>query len=211
MKYVSLDLETTGLDPESNQILEFAAVFEDGANQKPVYDLPFFHCYLLHAKLVGHPVAISMNADIIKKLADHGMDEIWHASDIEGVNYLHPVSVWKVFKPWMESNYGCALNATGRGRIQATLAGKNPSFDRSFCSKLPGWETGCFYYRTADPAMFYTDFVNDVMIPDTAACAARAGVSIGGLHNALADARRVIELIRKGAKYGLLASGTGDH
>ena len=36
--YISLDLETTGLDREKSQILQIAAVYDDG--QKPLEDLP---------------------------------------------------------------------------------------------------------------------------------------------------------------------------
>ena len=35
MRYISIDLETTGLDSENNQIIEFGAVLEDTNNILP--------------------------------------------------------------------------------------------------------------------------------------------------------------------------------
>ena len=44
MKYISIDVETTGLNPETCQILSFAAVVEDTKNRDvPVEELPFFY------------------------------------------------------------------------------------------------------------------------------------------------------------------------
>ena len=43
MKYISIDIETTGLDPENCQILSIGAVIEDTLNQLPFEELPTFH------------------------------------------------------------------------------------------------------------------------------------------------------------------------
>jgi hypothetical protein len=43
MKYVSIDIETGGLDARYS-LLEFAAVVEDTADQLPLEELPTFHC-----------------------------------------------------------------------------------------------------------------------------------------------------------------------
>ena len=44
MQYVSIDLETTGLDPARCQILEVGAIYDDGIRY--VDDLPIFHKYI---------------------------------------------------------------------------------------------------------------------------------------------------------------------
>lgn len=38
MKYVSIDIETTGLNPEVHQVIELAAVLEDTENLRPIGD-----------------------------------------------------------------------------------------------------------------------------------------------------------------------------
>jgi len=43
-KYVSLDIETTGLNPENCQVLEIGAVIDDGTT--PIEDCPTFQCYV---------------------------------------------------------------------------------------------------------------------------------------------------------------------
>ena len=53
MPYVSIDIETTGLDPETCQILEIGAVFDNWT--LPIRDLPTFHCYVVHKQIVGSP------------------------------------------------------------------------------------------------------------------------------------------------------------
>jgi len=45
MKYISIDVETTGIDREKCQILSIGAVIEDTENIKPIKDLTFFSVY----------------------------------------------------------------------------------------------------------------------------------------------------------------------
>lgn len=67
--YVSVDLETTGLDPVEHQVLEFAAVA--WTNDGPVMDLPYCHFYVQpRGNIVGHPYALSMNKRILDRLAN---------------------------------------------------------------------------------------------------------------------------------------------
>ena len=46
LPYVSIDIETTGLDPETCQTLEIGAVFDNWT--LPIRELPTFHCYVVH-------------------------------------------------------------------------------------------------------------------------------------------------------------------
>jgi len=68
MKYISIDLETTGLDPENCQILTIGAVIEDTNNIKPMEELPTFHAAILHRRIEGSPFAINMNKEIIESI-----------------------------------------------------------------------------------------------------------------------------------------------
>ena len=47
MKYVSIDIETTGLDPNVNDIVELGAVIDDLSKHEPLESLPTFHCYVV--------------------------------------------------------------------------------------------------------------------------------------------------------------------
>jgi hypothetical protein len=69
MKYVVIDIETTGVDPENNQILEFGAVIEDSANPLPIEEIPKFKCVILHDSYNGSAFAINLNRRIFDILA----------------------------------------------------------------------------------------------------------------------------------------------
>jgi oligoribonuclease len=69
MKYVSIDLETTGLETENHQILSIGAVIEDTLDTRiNVEDLPTFHGVIVHNELTGSPFALNMNRDLIEKI-----------------------------------------------------------------------------------------------------------------------------------------------
>lgn len=65
--YVSIDTETTGLEPQWCQILEFGAVLENWHD--PVDQLPYFHRYLKYTEVTGNPYALALNAEILRKIA----------------------------------------------------------------------------------------------------------------------------------------------
>ncbi len=76
MKYVALDIETTGLDPQKDQILQIAMVLEDTtAPQVHVEDLPTFERVIRHPRLSGDPAALAMNAGLISAMAEYNFEE----------------------------------------------------------------------------------------------------------------------------------------
>ena len=71
MRLVSIDLETTGLDPRCCDIIEFGAVaFDSDKPDIPVEELPTFHAYIVRAVYQGEPFALGMHAAIFKRIAD---------------------------------------------------------------------------------------------------------------------------------------------
>jgi DNA polymerase III epsilon subunit-like protein len=74
MKYISIDLETTGLDPQNCQILQIGAVIEDTNEVKPISELPKFNCVIEHPHYSGSAFAINMNMNLIEIIA--GMEKI---------------------------------------------------------------------------------------------------------------------------------------
>ncbi len=79
--YVSIDIETTGLNPENCQVLEIGAVIDDGTT--PIEDCPTFHCYVDHGLILGEPFAVSMHSTILRRIATRE----------QGYTYLQP---WEV-------------------------------------------------------------------------------------------------------------------
>lgn len=70
--YVSIDIETTGIDDKSH-ILQISAVYDD--LKSPVealkrIDIPIKHKVLTHCE----PYAMGMNADLLKKMMDKNFE-----------------------------------------------------------------------------------------------------------------------------------------
>ena len=138
LSYVSIDIETTGLNPEACQTLEIGAVFDDWT--RPLRELPTFHCYVVHEQIVGQPFALALNAGILRRLADPQKSE----------DFLPPSEVADAMASW--------LGRCGWDVSQAiTPAGKNfASFDRQFLKRLPDFEAKVrLHHRTLDPAMLF--------------------------------------------------------
>ena len=70
MPYLGLDTETTGLNPEKDQLMQLAMVLDNDPDVA-VDDLPHFNAVLWHKRICGDPVALKMNADLISFIADH--------------------------------------------------------------------------------------------------------------------------------------------
>ena len=77
MKYVSIDIETSGLDHEKNCILSFGAIIEDTQKKLPYEECPKFNAIILQREIIGSPRAITMNKNIISMIAEYleGDDE----------------------------------------------------------------------------------------------------------------------------------------
>ncbi len=182
MPYLSIDIETTGLDPETCQILEIGAVWEDWFST--LVDLHTFHCYVVHKQIVGQPFALALNADTLRRIAN--------PQETEG-NFLAPSEVADRMAAWLAR---CGAAET------VTPAGKNfASFDRQFLKRLPDFEMKVrLHHRTLDPALLYW-LRTDEKLPDSKTCYERAGMDPKVAHTALEDALAVVRLIRTGVKH----------
>lgn len=171
MKYVSLDLETTGLDPKISQVLQIAMVLEDTNHQAPVAKLPHFNQLMLNEVLQGSWYAMfEMNRDLIERCQKEG---------------AHPASVWCWAQEWLEDQ---GYSPTNR----AVLAGKNVgTFDWHF---LPESLRRYFHHRVIDPGSMFIDWsqdappsLGDLLYPPQKVVR----------HDALSDARDVISVLRR--------------
>ena len=182
LQYVAIDIETTGLNPETCQVLEIAAVAEVGDWTTPVEELPTFHCYVSHRRYTGQAFALAMNAHILDVLAS--------PDKRAGHLVVRPEEVGLRFLDFIN------LHFPDDRRINA--AGKNAaSFDLPFLAKLPDWPANRFRHRVLDVGNLWVS-PHDEKLPDLADCCDRAGFrNPGPAHDARADARAVVELVRR--------------
>jgi hypothetical protein len=196
MKYLSIDLETTGLNPTRSLVLEFGCVYDDGS--KPVEELPWLRLLLKHDVYYGEARALSMNAKIL--------DEI----EAGGPHVITPNELFEYFAQW--------LNNLGIDRQKKLVAaGKQfAGFDRNFLRTLPGFDVPGgvnFHHRALDPTMLYFDPDTDEVPPGTEECCKRAGIEAEGLHTSIGDARTVCRLIRRGfarRQFNVVSEETND-
>ena len=71
MIYISIDCETTGLEPEIHQVLSISAIIEDTEKKLPFAEIPRFNAAILHREISGSPVALNMNRELIKYIAEY--------------------------------------------------------------------------------------------------------------------------------------------
>lgn len=194
MKYVSIDIETSGLDPNRNQVLEIGAVYDNG---DPILDnLPTLRLVLLHEQITFTPGAATMHKDLIKEIHD-ALEQRRKGQDVNGnppwdkvVVYVRPEEAVDYFLRWLI--HWDAL--TDSKKIIA--AGKNlASFDIPFLKRLPMGEMLCFKHRILDPVTLYLR-AEDKEPPNMETCCERAGIELEGFHTAVADAMTVVKLLR---------------
>ena len=142
MKYVSIDIETTGLDPETCQTIQIGAVIEDTNNLLPIEDLPRFKCLVEHPQYTGSPFALVMNRDILEQLGELERANKEERAEIrKQYNILPEGLVAKSLGLWLLAN-GLGDPESKTGQIRITVAGKNfATFDKLFLQKLSGWST----------------------------------------------------------------------
>lgn len=187
--YVSIDVETTGLDPNTCQIIEIGMVVEDW--KSPVGELPSLTFLVDPGMVVGEPYALQMNAEILRDIydlrgcADTNRRGCGDMSTTEGA-FREVVAFLSEYFP------------TEGGKVCFQAAGKNyAGFDRQFLERLPNWPQFInVHHRVLDPGSMYFDPRVDDGVPSTTECLRRAGLDSDVKHRALEDARDVIRLIR---------------
>lgn len=202
MRYVSIDIETTGLNPDWCDIIEFGAIIEDTQSQKSYCQAPKFHRYLKPPRPEGYrgeTYAINM----------HGKTGIWKAilkaEENDSPALIAPRRLLHEFTQFLVTHGYENLGGYGEqpkvdlGNV--TVAGKCFfAFDWNFLRPLFG-ERIC--RRSIDPAVWYWNPVEDEKLPSTPVCLERAGLTATDAHTSLGDAWDVIRLTRKAVNLGL--------
>lgn len=186
MRYISLDLETSGGKPQRHQILELAAVVEDTKRPRPLADLPVFRRAVRHHEYVGTAGALALNARLLEELARKEPNpEICPPDEL-----LPQLREFLLAQGFKADKHNC---------VTVTMAGKNiASFDLGFLRELPGYGTLVRAEPAMlDPAAFYLNWKKDSRLPTMSICKARAKFEDDTIaHEAVADALDVIQLLR---------------
>lgn len=188
MRYVSIDIESTGLDPEHDQILEFGAVIDD--LHSPIDALPRFRAVLDWDRVSGQPFALQMNARVLKEMCDLQKER---SQGGKPKALVKPDSLGFAFRSFLEQNG----YERGKGdRVDVVCAGKNfGGFDRLFLDGLRWQRWISPHRRVLDPtSMFAT--AQDDLPPSLDECLRRAGFDKTVDHTAIGDALDVIRCIR---------------
>lgn len=197
MKYVSIDVETTGIDDSFCQVLEIGAIIEDTRLKLPFDKIPKFKRILNHKEFHGQAFAINMNQRIFKILAQRAMIKNTKEKidfDIEH-KIVNPDEAVYDLMFWLKLN---GIDSK-EDKVTITVAGKNfMSFDLKFLKKLPDWDKHITVRsRGLDPGGFSVDWENDEIIPSLDECMKRQGIEGCVSHDALLDAWDVIKVLRK--------------
>jgi len=188
MRYISIDLETTGLDIDNCEILEFGAVLDDLKNKQALKSLPRFHCYFVQTIYKGEPFAMAMHSKIFDRIAARE----------EGYTYISPLKLGYSFKKFLINNNYEMQN----DKVTINVAGKNfAAFDLQFLNRYTDLNKHVkIRHRIIDPAMLFIEN-GDEKLPSLEDCKKRAGLPEEVAHNAIDDAIDVIKLIREGLAY----------
>lgn len=220
MRYISIDIETTGLDPEKNKVISVAAIIEDTENKLPFDQCPKFNVAILQNELIGSARAITINKQLISEIADYQDANIETRKVIDSESeykFVREDDVAKEFYWWLDENgfgfgfdnsggYGIVVDGKTKPAINGTtkpitinVAGKNFStFDMLFLKQLPWWQKLIkIRQRVLDPSILVVDWKNDTSLPNLKQCKERTGIEGIVTHNALEDAWDVIEVMRK--------------
>ena len=212
MKYLSIDIETTGLDKDKNQIVEIGAVLDELGSDTLIEDLPKFRAVLIHEEMTIGAYCANLHRDLwpeILKIKRSCVGELKKDEIVisEGTYYCTPNRLEFVFHRWLNDILGLGIDyymaTTGAipeellEKITINVAGKNPAgFDIPFIENLPNWQGLVrFRRRVFDPASHYAR-PGDECLPDHQTCLNRAGINKTVAHTAVDDALDVVRLIR---------------
>ena len=184
MRYISVDIEGTGINVDNCDILEFGAVADDLDEGMPVEALPQFHCYFKQETYTGEAFGLAMNTEILRRIS----------CEEEGYNYYNPNKFGHKFKMWLIDECGYDLESD---RVTINVAGKNfGTYDypmlktKTDLFKHVGMRT-----RFIDPSIMFLQRGDD-SIPGLGVCKVRSGSENYVDHTALEDSIDIVNLVR---------------
>ncbi len=179
MRVVSIDIETTGLDPLKHRVLEVGAVIFSTKGG----------VYIKSNWLLEYPDQETLPVSpFCAKL--HTQSGLWDRFLTRDKCIIPAKDFSSHFSQWLRIN-----NLVG----PYTAAGKNfGSFDLQFLKQLPEFDSYVkLRHRCFDPSILYMK-PDDEVIPSLDVCCERAGIVKQTDHTALGDALLVAELTIRG-------------
>ena len=213
MQYVSLDIETTGLDPKKNQIVEVGAVLDTlGDTSILVGNLPMFRAVIMHEEMLMGAYCSNLHRDLwleINNVQSNYGDQIKEKGYIELVKpsifrnsltnyYCTPEKLEDLLYTWLSIHIGNnVVDVANDVPIKINVAGKNPgTFDIPFLKALPGWEGLIdFQRRIIDPAILCV-CPDDEHLPNLQECLKRCAIAKTVTHTAVDDGLDIVKIIR---------------
>lgn len=175
MKYLSLDLETTGLDHKTCDVIMLSAIFEDTADLKPLEKLPHFTCYIRHVNYEGEAYALGMNGWIFKEISGQVVPKYPVHDQVRAMDNLGY---------FIKEHFG---------RDKPTLAGKNVSgFDWQFLKNKAPFKV---HHRMIDVGSVFADF-SKPCLPSLSQVKLQCNLGDEVAHDAYEDALDVIKVLR---------------
>lgn len=201
MKYLSFDIESFDIIPHPDNVISFAFVLADTEVNADPSTLPHIHVLLCGAPHSTSDVALAMNAWLFAARAiakGTKPDYLRKLLPAESVDKALSAKFTHQLKGGLASEECVALIkefvATHFGKEKANLAGKNcAGFDVQF---LPLELKALFAARVLDPGSSLVR-ADDAKIPDQAECCRRVGINDTVTHDALGDARQVVEIFNR--------------
>lgn len=192
MKYISIDIETSGLNPDTCQILSLGAIVEDTENILSYEECPKFYAIIPSDNITGEPFALNMNKDLIEAISIYNKAK--NQSERDGISEYYNAKF--ILEENLLFNLENFLEKNGFDSNAKLVAGANFAFDRSFLSKFKGFKKLNLGRRPLEPSHYYVDWKEDKILPSLFQCKERAGLEGGITHNALEDAWDVIQVLR---------------
>ena len=172
MQILAIDIETTGMNPDTNQIIEVGLVFFNTFTK----ERNAVSWMIAHETYVGDAFALAMNQRIFNELKNPTESKEFI------ISYKFLAEYIEIFLKDVP--------------LPVVLAGKNVAgFDLQFFSRIPGFKSGWFHHRVLDIGSLYLYPGIDDVLPSLEECKKRAGLSTNVSHKALDDANDVIDLI----------------
>ena len=200
MKFFSIDLETTGLDPKVHSITEFGAAFADIQGKE---EIKTFYRWIAPIDYVWSTYCLDLHKNWITTIGAR-----LKANEIDGtpkicLNYGQLIHD---FQKWMKDDLGLNILKPDAPQqyVKYTAAGKNfGSFDLQFL-KAAGFPD-MWRHRALDPTILYLKD-SDEFLPELRECKKRAILDGAAFkseevaHSGIEDALDIVELLRHGLR-----------
>lgn len=187
-----IDIETTGLRPNSDIVLQFGGILYDVTENRIIDTI---EVKLLHQELRGHWFAMEMNQSLLLEMLKVAKEVFVKKNDVPP-GWWHAYSFEDQLVRWLEAN------GAVRGKdekITLTPCGKNAAgFDVPFINNLVGkYHSIKFRHRVLDVgSIMYDPKIHGSTLPDLSECLKLAGWPGEVAHTAIQDCESVLHCLR---------------